>query len=365
MTATKPIDASQGARLLAWYDRNARALPWRAPPGRRPDPYGVWLSEIMLQQTTVATVGPYFMRFLSRWPDVAALAAAPREEILREWAGLGYYARARNLHECARRVVAGHGGAFPASVAALRALPGIGPYTAGAIAAIAFDLPELAIDGNVERVMSRLAAIATPLPGAKPAIRARAAALMPPTRPGDFAQALMDLGATVCTPRAPACPACPLREACAAARGGDPERYPAKAPKAPRPLRRGVAFVLRDQDGAVWLTRRPGEGLLGGMVQVPTTPWTREGADADAVAAARPRPAGAWRALATPVRHVFTHFELELTVETARAAGPPAGEGHWCPAAGVARAGLPTVFRKAVAAALGAEAPPPRRVTRR
>jgi A/G-specific adenine glycosylase len=365
MTETKPIDACQGTRLLAWYDRHARTLPWRVPPGQRPDPYRVWLSEIMLQQTTVVTVGRYFGRFLARWPDVRALAAAPREEVLREWAGLGYYARARNLHACAQRVVADHGGAFPDTLPALRALPGIGPYTAGAIAAIAFGRRELAIDGNVERVMTRLAAIDAPLPAAKPAIRARAAALMPARRPGDFAQALMDLGATICTPRAPACGACPLRAACKAAAAGDPARFPVKAAKPGRPLRRGTAFVLRDSSGAVWLTRRPATGLLGGMLQVPTTAWSGEGPTSADLAAGRPGPAAIWRRLETPVRHGFTHFELELTVEIASATGSPPGEGDWCPAAALARAGLPTVFRKVVAAALGAEPPPPPRLSRR
>jgi A/G-specific adenine glycosylase len=353
MTETAPIDDALGARLLAWYDRSARVLPWRAPPGTRQDPYRVWLSEMMLQQTTVAAVGPYFLRFLARWPDIAALAAAPREEVLREWAGLGYYARARNLHDCARRVVAEHGGRFPASIAALRALPGIGPYTAGAIAAIAFDAREVAVDGNVERVVARLAAIATPLPQAKPTIRTLATAMMPPVRPGDFAQAMMDLGATICTPRGPSCVACPLRDVCRAAASDAAERYPVKATKPPRPLRRGVAFVLRDAAGAVWLTRRPPSGLLGGMVQVPTTVWNEAGPDAEARRAACPAPDLDWHALPEPVRHVFTHFELDLVVETARLPGgcAPEGEGSWCPAADIARAGLPSLFRKVVGAA--------------
>lgn len=365
MTVTKPIDRALGARLLAWYDRHARALPWRAPPGRRQDPYRVWLSEIMLQQTTVAAVGGHFVRFLARWPDVAALAAAPREEILREWAGLGYYARARNLHACAQRVVAEHGGSFPSTAEALRTLPGVGPYTAGAIAAIAFDAREVAVDANVERVVARLAAISVPLPAAKPAIRTHAAAMMPARRPGDFAQALMDLGATVCTPRAPSCGSCPLRAACVAARQGQPELYPVKPPKPVRPLRRGVAFVLRDDSGAVWLTRRAETGLLGGMVQVPTTEWSEPGPEAAAIATARPVAAGPWRALAKPVRHVFTHFELELAVETARAACAPDASGRWCAPADVPRAGLPTVFRKVVAAALEGASAAPRRGGRR
>jgi A/G-specific adenine glycosylase len=356
MTETAPIDGALGARLLAWYDRAARVLPWRAPSGTRQDPYRVWLSEMMLQQTTVAAVGPYFRRFLSRWPDIAALAAAPREEVLREWAGLGYYARARNLHDCARRVVAEHGGRFPTTVPELRALPGIGPYTAGAIAAIAFDAREVAVDGNVERVVSRLAAITTPLPQAKAGIRALAGAMMPTVRPGDFAQAMMDLGATVCTPRGPSCPACPLRDVCRAAASGEAERYPVKLAKPPRPLRRGVAFVLRDAAGAVWLTRRPPTGLLGGMVQVPTTAWSEAGPDGAARRAACPAPELDWRALPDPVRHVFTHFELDLAVVTAcmAEAGMPDGEGRWCPAEDVSGAGLPSLFRKVVGAALEA-----------
>jgi A/G-specific adenine glycosylase len=339
-----------GEALLAWYDRHARTLPWRAPPGRRADPYRVWLSEIMLQQTTVATVGPYFDRFTARWPDVAALAAAPREEILAAWAGLGYYARARNLHACARRVVEAHGGAFPDEEAALRTLPGIGPYTAGAIAAIAFDRPSVAVDGNVERVITRLAAIATPLPAAKSEIRAVAAALLP-RRPGDFAQAMMDLGATLCTPRAPACGVCPWRSACRARDAGTQERFPVKAAKRARVRRCGVAFVLRNAADEIWLTRRPEQGLLAGMAQLPTTAWEAQWPDDGALAAARPQ-RGAWRRLAVSVRHVFTHFELELAVETATARRRPAGEGRWWPLRDIADAGLPSVFRKVVAAAV-------------
>ena len=344
--------AALGRALLAWYDRNARVLPWRAPPGTRPDPYRVWLSEIMLQQTTVAAVGPYFLRFTSLWPDVFALAAAPREDVLREWAGLGYYSRARNLHACAVAVVATHGGAFPGEPEALRALPGIGPYTAGAIAAIAFDRRALAVDGNVERVASRLAAIATPLPAAKPEIHEVAASLMPRRRPGDFAQALMDLGATTCTPRAPSCGRCPLRAGCAARASGRQEDFPVKPPRRARPLRRGTAFVLRDDAGAIWLTRRAEKGLLGGMMQVPTTDWTEAGPGEAARAAARPAP-GPWRRLGATVRHVFTHFELELELEVARARRDPPGEGRWCAPGALARAGLPSVFRKVVAAATG------------
>jgi A/G-specific adenine glycosylase len=355
MTLTRKVTdgfgPALGEALLAWYDRHARVLPWRAPPGRRADPYQVWLSEIMLQQTTVATVGPYFARFTQRWPDVAALAAAAREDVLAAWAGLGYYARARNLHACARQVVDAHGGSFPDSEATLRALPGIGPYTAGAIAAIAFDRPSVAVDGNVERVITRLAAIATPLPAAKSEIRAIAAALLPVRRPGDFAQAMMDLGATLCTPRAPACGNCPWRAACRARAAGTQERFPVKAPKRTRPQRRGVAFVLRNAADEIWLTRRPERGLLAGMAQVPTTAWELDWPDGQGLAAGRPQRDG-WRRIARTVRHVFTHFELELAVEAATARQDPADEGRWWPLRDIAAAGLPSVFRKVVAAAV-------------
>jgi A/G-specific adenine glycosylase len=349
---TRTSRAALGRALLAWYDRHARALPWRAPPGTSPDPYRVWLSEIMLQQTTVAAVGPYFLRFTSLWPDVFALAAAPREDVLREWAGLGYSSRARNLHACAAAVVARHGGTFPRDPEALRALPGIGPYTAGAIAAIAFDRRALAVDGNVERVATRLAAIGTPLPAAKPEIRDVAASLMPRSRPGDFAQALMDLGATTCTPRAPSCGRCPVAAGCAARAAGRQEDFPVKPPRRARPLRRGVAFVLRGPGGAIWLTRRAEKGLLGGMVQVPTTDWVEGGPDEASRAAARPAP-GPWRLLGETVRHVFTHFELELEVEVASARSAPAGEGRWCAPDALDGAGLPSVFRKVALAAAG------------
>jgi len=337
--------------LLGWYDRHARVLPWRAARGVRQDPYRVWLSEIMLQQTTVATVGPYFMRFLTQWPDVAALAAAPREELLRAWAGLGYYTRARNLHACAQIIVADHGGRFPDNEAALRALPGIGPYTAAAIAAIAFDRRSAAVDGNVERVIARMAAIETPLPQAKHAIRAVVEGLMPSTRPGDFAQAIMDLGAGVCTPRAPACGFCPWQAACRAAAQGEQARFPVKPARRKRPARHGVAFVLINPQGEVWLTRRPERGLLAGMVQVPTTSWTAQGPDLAEIAKFRPR-GRRWRRLADPIRHVFTHFELDLAVEIAHAARSPQGEGVWWPLSQISQAGLPTVFLKAVEAAV-------------
>ena len=262
------------AVLLAWYDRHARKLPWRVGPkerarGVQPDPYRVWLSEIMLQQTTVAAVKPYFDAFIARWPDVAALATAPREEVMKTWAGLGYYARARNLHACAEAVMRDHGGRFPETAAGLKALPGIGEYTAAAVAAIAFDEPVAVVDGNIERVIARLFAIDTPLPAAKKEIRARQQEMTPQARAGDYAQAMMDLGAAICTPKRPACALCPLVEACVAHARGEEETYPVKAEKAVRPTRHGLAFVAIRADGAVLLRRRPDKGLLGGMAEVP------------------------------------------------------------------------------------------------
>ena len=357
---TQPDAAVEAApapeALLAWYDRMARRLAWRVGPaeraaGVRPDPYRVWLSEVMLQQTTVAAAGRYFDRFTALWPTVEALAAAPREAVLAEWAGLGYYARARNLHACAR-AVAGRGG-FPETETALRELPGIGAYTAAAIAAIAFDRPAVVIDGNVERVVSRLFAIETPLPDAKPEIRARAAPLFPQTRPGDFAQAMMDLGATVCVPRRPACGVCPWVGACAGRARGIAADLPAKRPKAAKPLRRGVCFVLRRADGAVLVAPRPESGLLGGMVAPPSTDWTEAGPDAAEISAAAPIEAE-WRAASAEARHVFTHFQLRLAIRAAAAPADAAAPfGRFVPAAEARRA-APTVFRKALDLGLSA-----------
>ncbi|MBI3516154.1 MAG: A/G-specific adenine glycosylase, partial [Proteobacteria bacterium] len=291
------FDAHEHARrLLAWYDRHRRRLPWRALPGESVDPYVVWLSEIMLQQTTTVTVGPYFEEFLARWPTVGALAAAPLDDVLRVWAGLGYYARARNLHACAREIVARHGGRFPDTEAELRALPGIGAYTAAAVAAIAFDRPAAVMDGNIERVLTRLFANADPLPDIKPALRRRAADLTPAARPGDYAQAMMDLGATLCTPRKPACTLCPITALCAARRAGNPEDYPVKRAKPERPLRRGVAFWAMRADGAVLLRRRPPKGVLGGMLEVPSTEWRLVPWSAAEARRAAPLPL-AWRQL--------------------------------------------------------------------
>ncbi|RMD95768.1 MAG: A/G-specific adenine glycosylase [Alphaproteobacteria bacterium] len=340
-------------RLLSWYDANARDLPWRVGPaerarGVRPDPYRVWLSEVMLQQTTVAVVRERFLRFVARWPTVEALAAAEEAEVMGEWAGLGYYARARNLHACARRV-AEAGGRFPATREGLLRLPGIGPYTAAAIAAIAFDRPEAVVDGNVERVMARLHAVEEPLPAAKPRLAAGAGALVSPHRPGDFAQAMMDLGATVCTPRAPACGRCPWAFACMGRARGIARDLPRRAPKAPKPLRRGIAYVVRREgDGAWLLERRPREGLLGGTLGWPVSDWLAEGPPAPAP----PLPA-AWQELGAQVRHTFTHFHLELDVQVARAApGAEPSRGAFLPAEAFRAEALPSLMRKVHALAV-------------
>lgn len=347
-TAIDAAPADLAARLIAWYDRHRRRLPWRAEPGEMADAYRVWLSEIMLQQTTVPAVAPYYLRFTQRWPTVAALAAAPLEEILTEWAGLGYYARARNLHRCARAIVEDNGGRFPDSAADLERLPGIGAYTAGAIAAIAFNRRAAALDGNAERVLARLFEIRRPLARAKPELRAAAEALVPEHRPGDFAQALMDLGATVCTPLKPRCMVCPWREPCRARAAGDPESLPAKASRAPRPLRHGVAFWAMRADGALFLRRRAERGLLGGMAEVPSTDWRAEAWTIEEALAMAPFEAE-WRALPGGVHHVFTHFRLELGVLAAKApAGAGPGEGYWCAVDRLAAEPLPSLMRKVV-----------------
>ncbi|HEX6441848.1 MAG TPA: A/G-specific adenine glycosylase [Stellaceae bacterium] len=331
--------------LLAWYDRHRRDLPWRAPPGHSPDPYRVWLSEIMLQQTTVATVGAYFNRFVARFADIRALAAAPLDEVLHLWQGLGYYARARNLHACARAVVERHAGEFPSETAALRALPGIGDYTAAAIAAIAFDRRATAVDGNVERVVARLFAVRESLPQAKPRLRALAAELVPETRCGDFAQALMDLGAVLCTPRRPRCVLCPWRGACAAAAAGIADTLPLQAQKPERPLRYGVLFWLEREDGAVLLRRRPEKGLLGGMIELPATPW--RGAPWSMAEAVRAGPTAArWKQLPGIVQHGFTHFRLELALLAGTTAEPV--DGIWARPTEFARYALPTLTKKAI-----------------
>ena len=334
------------AHLLAWYDAQARDLAWRAGPkaGWRQDPYKVWLSEVMLQQTTVPHATPYFLKFTARWPTVSDLAAAPDEEVMAAWAGLGYYARARNLLKCARAVAQDHDGVFPDTEEGLRALPGLGPYTAAAVAAIAFDRPANVVDGNVERVMSRLYAVEAPLPDSKPELKALAADLVRDDRPGDWAQALMDLGATVCRPKSPLCDRCPVSEACAGLATGAPETYPRKTKKAERPRRYGVAYLLTRGD-QIALVRRPPKGLLGGMLALPTSDWRdRPWGAAEAVAAA---PAILdWRS-AGEIEHVFTHFSLTLTVLRAEGA---ADEVIWSPRRDLD--GLPSVFLKAAKAGL-------------
>ncbi len=354
--AARSAPADLAAALLAWYDRHRRRLPWRAEPGAPADPYRVWLSEIMLQQTTVPAAAPYFLRFLERWPSVGELAAAPLEDVLTEWAGLGYYARARNLHRCARLIVEAHGGRFPQSAEELERLPGIGPYTAGAITAIAFERPSAAVDGNAERVLARLHDVREPLPSAKPELRRLAQALVPEDRPGDFAQALMDLGASVCTPATPRCLACPWRGDCRARAAGDPERLPVKAPSKPKPLRRGVAFWAVREDGAVLLRRRAERGLFGGMAEIPSTlwrgePWGHEEALAHAPLAAR------WRALPGGVAHVLTHFRLELGVLAARApvGTHAAADGYWWPLDRLGEQPLPALMRKVAEHAIKGE----------
>ncbi len=359
--------ASCPALLLAWYDRHRRRLPWRALAGEPPDPYRVWLSEIMLQQTTVKTVGPYFEKFLARWPDVTALGRASQDDVLRMWAGLGYYSRARNLHACAVAVLRDHGGRFPDNEEGLRALPGIGPYTASAIAAIAFDRRTMPVDGNIERVVSRLYAVEEPLPQAKPKIQQLAATLLVETgdmqtragdvktRAGDSAQALMDLGASICTPKKPACALCPLNADCMARARGDQETFPRKAAKKTGTLRRGAAFVVTR--GEELLVRsRPDKGLLGGMTEVPGSDW-HAGQEDKAALQQAPELKGIarWHRKAGVVTHVFTHFPLELVIYTARVPArtrPPEGM-RWVPIATLAGEALPNVMRKAIAHGLG------------
>ena len=341
--------------LLGWYERHRRSLPWRAPPGAKADPYRVWLSEIMLQQTSVKAVEPYYARFLDRFPTVERLAAAPLADVLKVWAGLGYYARARNLHACARIVVEQHDGHFPQTESRLRELPGVGSYTASAIAAIAFDRRASPVDGNVERVVARLYAVAQPLPQAKPVIRRLAAALTPQRRAGDFAQAIMDLGATICTPKRPACIRCPWHAACLACRRGDQERFPRRTPKAEGRLRRGAAYVAVRADGFVLLRTRPENGLLGGMSEVPTSAWTPD-FDLKRPLDAAPRVRSArgrgvkmrWCQLAGTVTHTFTHFPLALTVYRAAVrSGTPAPDGmRWVGIGELDGEALPNVMRK-------------------
>ncbi|MHA6265605.1 A/G-specific adenine glycosylase [Aliiroseovarius sp. CAU 1755] len=344
-------DAPNSAELLAWYDVHARTLPWRVAPsdraaGRAPDPYAVWLSEIMLQQTTVAAVRDYFTRFMTLWPTVDALAAAEDARVMGEWAGLGYYARARNLLKCAR-LVAGMGG-FPTTRTELEALPGIGPYTSAAIAAIAYDLPETVVDGNVERVISRVFQVETPLPDSKPELKQLATTLTPPMRAGDYAQAVMDLGATICTPKSPACGICPWNRACLARQNGLQATLPARKPKAPKPVRHGIAYLARRADGLWLVERRPDTGLLGGMLGWPGAAWGDVASEAPPITAV-------WQDPGVEVRHTFTHFHLILNLRVAQVpthAEPRVGSFHK-----IRPSDLPTVMRKAfdVATALLAD----------
>jgi A/G-specific adenine glycosylase len=369
--------------LLAWYDRHRRKLPWRPPAGERADPYRVWLSEIMLQQTGVKTVGPYFEKFLARWPDVGALGRASLDDVLRMWAGLGYYSRARNLHACAVAVLRDHGGAFPDTEEGLRGLPGIGPYTAAAISAIAFGRRTMPVDGNIERVVSRLFAVEEPLPQAKPLIQQLATTLLgdaragdeksragdeesragdeesragdEESRAGDSAQALMDLGSSICTPKKPACALCPLNDDCAARARGDQETFPRKAPKKSGALRRGAAFVITRGDELLVRTR-PEKGLLGGMTEVPGSDWLA-GNDDKAALKQAPELKGIarWHRKAGVVTHVFTHFPLELVVYTTKVATHArAPEGmRWVPISTLKDEALPNVIRKVIAHGLG------------
>lgn len=341
----RPAGPDTVAALLAWYDKERRDLPWRVKARRKPDPYKVWLSEIMLQQTTVPAVKPYFERFLQRWPAVEDLAAAPVEDVMAAWAGLGYYARARNLHKCAAEVTARHAGSFPDTEAALRELPGIGPYTSAAIAAIAFQRRATILDGNVERVVSRLFRVATPLPKAKEELRALADRLTPDQRPGDYAQAIMDLGATLCTPTKPACSLCPWNGACEAFKAGDQESYPRKTPKAERPQRFGFAFWIVNEKGEAALRRRPPKGLLGGMLEVPGGDWTSTVPERHE-AVRNPPVQAAWRWSDGVVRHVFTHFALELQVAAATVRGRPLKDAEWVPLEKLGDAALPSVMQK-------------------
>ena len=331
--------------LLAWYDRHARDLPWRISPaaraaGARPDPYRIWLSEVMLQQTTVAAVREYFHKFTTIWPSVQDLAAAADADVMAAWAGLGYYARARNLLKCARVVTEEHDGQFPDTFDALLKLPGVGPYTAAAIAAIAFDRPATVLDGNVERVMARMHDIHDPLPGVKPQLMTLATTFTPAQRPGDYAQAVMDLGATICTPRNPACGICPWRDPCAARKAGTAPDLPRKSPKKAQPVRHGIAYVVRRPDGAWLLETRPESGLLGGMLAFPTTDWSDDPQPDPPIAAD-------WTDAGTEARHTFTHFHLRLRILTATVPQDTDPiRGTFLPHHEFRPAALPTAMRK-------------------
>jgi A/G-specific adenine glycosylase len=356
MPPRKPPEQSNiAAKLLGWYDIHRRVLPWRAPRGKRADPYRVWLSEIMLQQTTVQAVAAYYRKFLDRWPTVRALADAPQDQVLAAWAGLGYYARARNLHAAAGMVANEMDGIFPGTAEGLRQLPGVGGYTAGAISAIAYDERQAAMDANAERVIARLYAVETPMPKAKAELHVLGMALVP-ERAGDFAQALMDLGSAICTPKRPACPNCPLTDACVARKRGIQELLPVKAPKMVRPLKRGAAFVVTDHKGAVLLVKRPDKGLLASMLEPPLGPWGEEFPLKSAALKQAPFAAD-WKKRPGIVRHGFTHFELEIEVYVATVAKRPAFKGRWVAQDELPNVELPTVMRKIVEHGLDAGGP--------
>ncbi|MBV8061264.1 MAG: A/G-specific adenine glycosylase [Alphaproteobacteria bacterium] len=338
-------------RLLEWYDHHRRILPWRALPGATPDPYHVWLSEIMLQQTTVATVGPYYQAFIKKFPTLQALAKAPEEDVLRLWSGLGYYRRARNLHACARQVVQEHKGVFPSDEKALLGLPGVGTYTAAAIRAIAYDRPANVVDGNVERVVARYLRLTKPMPSAKNLLRQKAATLLPAARHGDYAQALMDLGATICTPRSPKCTLCPLQQDCAVAGKAAAEKLPRREAQKAKPLRYGAAFLIINRAGDIAIRRRGDEGLFAGLWEVPSTAW-HEGKPKTPAIYVREAPCKAkWQWLTGEVRHVFTHFDLRLQVTVARVAKLPKGY-RWCAPENMKDEALPSLMHKIVRFAL-------------
>ena len=344
---SQPLASSLYSPLLRWYDTHRRILPWRALPGAVIDPYRVWLSEVMLQQTTVGAVGPYFHKFVTRWPSVQKLAKAPRGEVLKMWAGLGYYRRAHLLHDCAKLISRDYGGRFPETEDELRALPGFGPYTAAAVAAIAFDKRANVVDGNVERVVARLFAIRTPLPQAKSRLREAAATLLPEARYGDYAQALMDLGATICTPRNPKCGLCPLNKSCRAHVLGIEDKLPRRVKTKTKPVRRAIAFFLVNKKGDVLLRQRPRQGLLGGMMEIPGSAW-REGNLPDLADVLDEAPVRIkWRLLPGTVRHVFSHFELEVRVAAGKIGRPATVKnGQWIPASRLDEEALPSVMRK-------------------
>lgn len=349
---TSPDKAAKA--LLDWYDRHSRALPWRVSPddgksGQRADPYHVWLSEIMLQQTTVKTVGPYFLKFISAWPTLADLAAADTDDIMKAWAGLGYYSRARNLKKCAEVLVCDYHGQFPENAASLEKMPGIGAYTSAAIASIAFDEPVAVVDGNIERVVSRLHAIEEPLPNSKKAIKALVAGMTPTQRPGDFAQAMMDLGATICSPRRPACSLCPFVDICAVAHASDADTYPRKAPKKEKPTRYGAAFALFREDGSVLMRKRPEKGLLAGMAEIPTGTWTENRDTLEDYSAAPV--VRAWTRAPELVPHTFTHFHLRLAVYHGVTTGAELPGTWWSPLADQDGEALPTLMRKVLSVA--------------